>query len=183
MVQALQGEADGLESSDLLLIHTFLGLAMTCGTVIVGLVVVRPSSQCLISLQYLCQATLYGIGNQSSTTDQSLSIDCNYISIWNRNFAVGAGFDQRLPWLRAVRLVLRFLPGRLSVCPAPVHSRSGAGQTIRSGMDFCLGGSSTSYSLRSSHHRLFQLTCDLSIYSYSRYWYPTRKLQVTDSFL
>ena len=61
--QALQGEEDGLEASDLLLIHTFMGLAMAAGTVIVGLVVLRPSPQCLISLQYLCQATLYGIGN------------------------------------------------------------------------------------------------------------------------
>ena len=60
--QALQGEEDGLEASDLLLIHTFMGLAMAAGTVIVGLVVLRPSPQCLISLQYLCQATLYGIG-------------------------------------------------------------------------------------------------------------------------
>ncbi|XP_046644820.1 monocarboxylate transporter 3-like isoform X3 [Daphnia pulicaria] len=59
---ALQGEEDGLEASDLLLIHTFMGLAMAAGTVIVGLVVLRPSPQCLISLQYLCQATLYGIG-------------------------------------------------------------------------------------------------------------------------
>jgi hypothetical protein len=58
----LQGEEDGLEASDLLLIHTFMGLAMAAGTVIVGLVVLRPSPQCLISLQYLCQATLYGIG-------------------------------------------------------------------------------------------------------------------------
>ncbi len=47
----------------MLLIHTFMGLAMAAGTVIVGLVVLRPSPQCLISLQYLCQATLYGIGN------------------------------------------------------------------------------------------------------------------------
>lgn len=61
-MQALQGEEDGLEASDLLLIHTFMGLAMAAGTVIVGLVVLRPGPQCLISLQYLCQATLYGIG-------------------------------------------------------------------------------------------------------------------------
>ena len=61
--QALQGEEDGLEASDLLLIHTFMGLAMAAGTVIVGLVVLKPSPQCLISLQYLCQVTLYGIGN------------------------------------------------------------------------------------------------------------------------
>ena len=46
----------------MLLIHTFLGLAMAAGTVIVGLIVLRPSPQCLISLQYLCQANLYGIG-------------------------------------------------------------------------------------------------------------------------
>ena len=59
--KALQGEADGLDPSDLLLVHTFLGLAVTAGTVIVGLVVLRPSPQCLISLQYLCQANLYGI--------------------------------------------------------------------------------------------------------------------------
>ena len=60
--KALQGEEDGLEASDLLLIHTFVGLAMSAGTVIVGLIVLRPGPQCLISLQYLCQATLYGIG-------------------------------------------------------------------------------------------------------------------------
>jgi hypothetical protein len=60
--KALQGEEDGLEASDLLLIHTFVGLAMSAGTVIIGLIVLRPGPQCLISLQYLCQATLYGIG-------------------------------------------------------------------------------------------------------------------------
>ena len=61
-----------MEASDLLLIHTFMGLAMAAGTVIVGLVVLRPSPQCLISLQYLCQATLYGIGKIQPTTTTTL---------------------------------------------------------------------------------------------------------------
>jgi hypothetical protein len=65
-----------LEASDLLLIHTFMGLAMAAGTVIVGLVVLRPSPQCLISLQYLCQATLYGIGKIQQQQQQLCVVLC-----------------------------------------------------------------------------------------------------------
>ncbi|XP_046406251.1 monocarboxylate transporter 12-like [Ischnura elegans] len=58
----LQGYREGLEDSALLLLQTFLGFATALGCVGFGLVVVRPSDQCLISRQYLCQAAMIGIG-------------------------------------------------------------------------------------------------------------------------
>lgn len=64
----------------MLLIHTFMGLAMAAGTVIVGLVVLRPSPQCLISLQYLCQATLYGIGNVDHYNKNVFSFSCTIMT-------------------------------------------------------------------------------------------------------
>jgi hypothetical protein len=42
--------------------QTFLGFATALGCVGFGLVVVRPSEQCLISRQYLCQAAMVGVG-------------------------------------------------------------------------------------------------------------------------
>lgn len=42
--------------------QTFLGFATALGCVGFGLVIVRPSSQCLISRQYLAQAAMLGIG-------------------------------------------------------------------------------------------------------------------------
>ncbi|XP_069699986.1 monocarboxylate transporter 4 isoform X3 [Periplaneta americana] len=59
---ALQGFSEGLEDSALVLLQTFLGFAMALGCVGFGLVVVRPSDQCLISRRYLCQAALVGVG-------------------------------------------------------------------------------------------------------------------------
>ncbi|KAF4532380.1 hypothetical protein B566_EDAN004461 [Ephemera danica] len=58
----LQGFREGLEDSALVLLQTFLGFATALGCVGFGLVVVRPSEQCLISRQYLCQASMVGIG-------------------------------------------------------------------------------------------------------------------------
>lgn len=59
---ALQGYKEGLEDSALVLMQTFLGFATALGCVGFGLVVVRPSEQCLISRQYLCQAAMVGVG-------------------------------------------------------------------------------------------------------------------------
>ncbi|KAF5291585.1 hypothetical protein FQR65_LT01898 [Abscondita terminalis] len=59
---ALQGHKEGLEDSALVLLQTFLGFSSALGFVGFGLVIVRPSSQCLISRQYLCQASMVGIG-------------------------------------------------------------------------------------------------------------------------
>lgn len=59
---ALQGYNEGLEDSALVLMQTFLGFATALGCVGFGLVVVRPSEQCLISRQYLCQAAMVGVG-------------------------------------------------------------------------------------------------------------------------
>ncbi|KYN07524.1 Monocarboxylate transporter 14 [Cyphomyrmex costatus] len=59
--QALQGYQDGLEASALVLLQTFLGLAAALGCAALGVVIVRPSAQCLVSRQYLCQAALIGV--------------------------------------------------------------------------------------------------------------------------
>jgi hypothetical protein len=59
----MHGYNEGLEDSALVLLQTFLGFATALGCVGFGLVVVRPSDQCLISRQYLCQASMVGIGN------------------------------------------------------------------------------------------------------------------------
>ncbi|GLV34501.1 hypothetical protein CBL_09749 [Carabus blaptoides fortunei] len=59
---AVQGYKEGLEDSALVLLQTFLGFASALGCVGFGLVTVRPSTQCLISRQYLCQAAMTGIG-------------------------------------------------------------------------------------------------------------------------
>ncbi|KAG5322528.1 MOT10 protein, partial [Pseudoatta argentina] len=58
---ALQGYQDGLEASALVLLQTFLGLAAALGCAALGVVIVRPSAQCLVSRQYLCQAALIGV--------------------------------------------------------------------------------------------------------------------------
>lgn len=63
LFQAFQGYKEGLEDSALVLLQTFLGFASALGCVGFGLVTVRPSTQCLISRQYLCQASMVGIGN------------------------------------------------------------------------------------------------------------------------
>lgn len=65
--QALQGYKEGLEDSALVLLQTFLGFATALGCVGFGLVIVRPSSQCLISRQYLAQAAMLGIGKIITT--------------------------------------------------------------------------------------------------------------------
>ncbi|CAK1586961.1 unnamed protein product [Parnassius mnemosyne] len=59
---ALQGFQEGLEESALVLLQTFLGFAAVLGCAGFGLVLVRPSAQCLVSKQYLCQTALLGIG-------------------------------------------------------------------------------------------------------------------------
>ncbi|XP_041982093.1 monocarboxylate transporter 4-like [Aricia agestis] len=59
---ALQGFHEGLEESALVLLQTFLGFAVVLGCAGFGLVLVRPSAQCLVSKQYLCQTAMLGIG-------------------------------------------------------------------------------------------------------------------------
>ncbi|XP_026830936.1 monocarboxylate transporter 4 isoform X2 [Ooceraea biroi] len=58
---ALQGYQDGLEASALVLLQTCLGLAAAFGCAAWGVVTARPSAQCLVSRQYLCQAALIGV--------------------------------------------------------------------------------------------------------------------------
>ncbi|XP_050298344.1 monocarboxylate transporter 2-like [Anthonomus grandis grandis] len=57
-----QGFREGLEDSALVLLQTFMGFASALGCVGFGLITVKPSTQCLISRQYLCQTALIGIG-------------------------------------------------------------------------------------------------------------------------
>nr|CAH7727754.1 unnamed protein product [Callosobruchus chinensis] len=57
-----QGYREGLEDSGLVVLQTFMGFASALGCVGFGLVIVKPSTQCLISRQYLCQAAMVGIG-------------------------------------------------------------------------------------------------------------------------
>lgn len=63
-MQALQGFEEGLEESALVLLQTFLGFAVVVGCTGFGLVLVRPSAQCLVSKQYLCQTAMVGIGKR-----------------------------------------------------------------------------------------------------------------------
>ncbi|XP_017755394.1 PREDICTED: monocarboxylate transporter 10-like [Eufriesea mexicana] len=58
---AVQGHKDGLEFSALVLLQTCLGLAAALGCAAWGVVTARPSAQCLVSRQYLCQAALLGV--------------------------------------------------------------------------------------------------------------------------
>lgn len=64
--QALQGFQEGLEESALVLLQTFLGFAAVLGCAGFGLVLVRPSAQCLVSKQYLCQTAMLGIGKHAA---------------------------------------------------------------------------------------------------------------------
>nr|XP_022921215.1 monocarboxylate transporter 2-like [Onthophagus taurus] len=57
-----QGYKEGLEEPSLVLLQTFLGFSSALGCFGFGLVTIKPSTQCLISRQYLCQASLIGIG-------------------------------------------------------------------------------------------------------------------------
>ncbi|XP_066974856.1 monocarboxylate transporter 8-like isoform X2 [Macrobrachium rosenbergii] len=58
----LGGQREGLEDSALILLQTFLGFAYALGCIGFGLIVVRQSEECMISRQYLCQTSLYGLG-------------------------------------------------------------------------------------------------------------------------
>ncbi|KAK7068299.1 hypothetical protein SK128_005232 [Halocaridina rubra] len=58
----LYGQREGLEESSLILLQTFLGFAYALGCIGFGLIVVKQSEDCMISRQYLCQASLYGLG-------------------------------------------------------------------------------------------------------------------------
>ena len=53
--------AEGL-GDNVMLLQTCLGLAMSAGSLGFGLVVVSRSNQCVISRQYLLQASVFGIG-------------------------------------------------------------------------------------------------------------------------
>ncbi|CAK9809427.1 Monocarboxylate transporter 10 [Anthophora plagiata] len=58
---AVQSHKDGLEASAVVLLQTCLGLATAIGCAAWGIVTARPSAQCLVSRQYLCQAALLGV--------------------------------------------------------------------------------------------------------------------------
>lgn len=53
---------EGLTSAVAIQLQTFLGLATSLGSFLFGLIVLSRSQQCLISKQYLLQASMVGIG-------------------------------------------------------------------------------------------------------------------------
>ncbi|XP_034950849.1 monocarboxylate transporter 4-like [Chelonus insularis] len=57
----VQGHQDKLQQNELVLLQTCLGLAAALGCAAWGVVTARPSAQCLVSRQYLCQAALLGV--------------------------------------------------------------------------------------------------------------------------
>ena len=58
-------ESQGNILQDVILLQTFMGLAMVCGTVGFGVMMVNRSRQCVISPQYLLQISLLGIGKST----------------------------------------------------------------------------------------------------------------------
>ena len=59
--------SEGTESQmnimqDVILLQTFMGLAMVIGTLCFSCIMVNRSKQCMISPQYLLQISLLGIG-------------------------------------------------------------------------------------------------------------------------
>ena len=53
--------SEGLDSQ-VILLQTFMGLAMVIGTLVFGCIMVNRSKQCVVSPQYLLQISLLGIG-------------------------------------------------------------------------------------------------------------------------
>lgn len=70
-IKVYQGYREGLEDSALVLLQTFMGFASALGCVGFGLITVKPSTQCLISRQYLCQTALIGIGKFRNTKTEN----------------------------------------------------------------------------------------------------------------
>ncbi|KAJ8964978.1 hypothetical protein NQ317_006384 [Molorchus minor] len=83
-----QGSREGLEDSGLVVLQTFMGFASALGCVGFGLVIVKPSTQCLISRQYLCQAAMVGIDSA--------------------NLHIPSGFKccSGLPWICPLRMAI-----------------------------------------------------------------------------
>ena len=53
---------EGLGEEDAILLQTFLGVALSIGAFSFGIVILSKSQQCMISRQYLLQASIFGIG-------------------------------------------------------------------------------------------------------------------------
>ena len=54
---------EGLElGAEVVLLQSFMGLAMVMGTLVFGFIMVNRSRQCVVSPQYLLQISLLGIG-------------------------------------------------------------------------------------------------------------------------
>lgn len=79
---------EGLDGDDVILLQTFLGLAMAVGSFLFGLVASSKSKQCMISKQYLLQAANFGIGK---ATTLPLIINC---------FAMTRRLDSLILYLR-----------------------------------------------------------------------------------
>lgn len=64
-MQAGAAHAEGQDDGSLVLLQTFLGLALAVGSAAFGAMAARPSHHCLVSRQALAQSALAGIGAYS----------------------------------------------------------------------------------------------------------------------
>lgn len=55
-------EEEGLNETAILLLQSYLGVAFSIGCLVFGFLTAKNSMQCMISRQYLCQASLIGVG-------------------------------------------------------------------------------------------------------------------------
>jgi len=103
LLQALQGYKEGLEHSTLVLLETFLGFATTLGCVGFGLIVTRPSENCLVSRQYLCQAAVIGVSSALLSLGTVQGYHGYALFVWLYGISVG-GFSYSLKMLTMERV-------------------------------------------------------------------------------
>ena len=77
---------EGLETVVTVQLQTFIGLASALGSFLFGLIVLSRSQQCLISKQYLLQASMLGIGKKLISIMNSISISISILK-----FDIGTG--------------------------------------------------------------------------------------------
>ena len=66
---------EGLGEAMALQLQTFLGISMSLGSALFGMVVLSKSKQCVISRRYLVQASMFGIGEFGDLQPQATSGD------------------------------------------------------------------------------------------------------------
>ena len=90
-----------------MLLQTCLGLAAALGCAAWGVVTAKPSAQCLVSRQYLCQAALLGVGQYTTryaVVARVLEPRCGSRGkvVWSRERERKRQREWRIAWLRSV---------------------------------------------------------------------------------